>query len=107
MTWLGTRLLMRFEDARDVWGFATNELRRSEQTVMTCLKCGGFLVSEPSVDFYVQSEKLRCINCGALREGSAVAVLKPSFGCGSSSRETLTGQRRVRGNHRVKTAIRR
>lgn len=74
---------------------------------MTCSRCGGFLVLEPSVDFYIQSEKLRCLNCGALREGSAFTVLKPSFGCGSSSCETLTGQQRMRGNHRVRTAIRR
>lgn len=57
---------------------------------------------QPSVDFNVQSEKLRCIKCGALLYRAEAVVRSCSTSC-----ETLNGQRMVGGNHRVKTAIRR
>ena len=32
---------------------------------MSCSRCGGYLASEPSNDFYHPEERWRCINCGA------------------------------------------
>jgi len=32
---------------------------------MNCSRCGGYLASEPSNDFYHPEDRWRCINCGA------------------------------------------
>lgn len=32
---------------------------------MPCPRCCGLLVTEPSLDFYAQSDLWKCVNCGA------------------------------------------
>jgi len=31
---------------------------------MKCLRCGGYLTIEPSIDFYQPKGRWRCVNCG-------------------------------------------
>ena len=59
---------------------------RTHPMTMTCPKCSGLLVTEPSLDFYVQSDLWRCINCGA----------SPTRASSPAERRGLVGARRGR-----------
>jgi hypothetical protein len=70
---------------------------------MTCPKCRGLLVAEPSMDFYVRADLWKCVNCGAAptitllqpRDGQKLTALRH----GKCTRAGSIGPRHVRLPH--------